>query len=248
MRFANRTGMRVAIATAATGALAAGAFAVMTSASASPNHAAGSHGVMGVHTVGGPTAYSFRTVDNAADLTFNQLLGINNSGVIAGYFGSGAQGHPNMGYLLTPGGYRGENFPGSVQTQVTGLNDNGVTVGFWSGMNTANMTNNNFGFYSINGQGFHNVNFPTTNNANPPVNQLLGVNDHNTAVGSYTDAKGTNHGYLYSIGGGSFTRVTEPGHPGASLTAAAINNHGDVAGFYTNPKGVTDGFLASPLH
>ena len=152
MRFANRTGVRVAIATAATGALAAGAFAVMTSASASPNHAADSRGMMGVHAAGGPVAYSFRTVDNAADLTFNQLLGINNNGVIAGYFGSGAQGHPNMGYLLTPGGYQSENFPGSVQTQVTGLNDNGVTVGFWSGMNTANMANNNFGFYATAGR------------------------------------------------------------------------------------------------
>ena len=243
MRFANRTGVRVAIATAATGALAAGAFAVMTSASASPNHAADSRGMMGVHAAGGPVAYSFRTVDNAADLTFNQLLGINNNGVIAGYFGSGAQGHPNMGYLLTPGGYQNENFPGSAQTQVTGLNDNGVTVGFWSGMNTVNVANNNFGFYAENGQGFHSVSFPTTNDASPPVNQLLGVNDHDIAVGFYTDAKGTNHGYEYSIPSGSFTRVTEPGHPGASLTAAAINNHGDVAGFYAGSGGKTDAFL-----
>ena len=120
MRFANRTGMRVAIATAATGALAAGAFAVMTSASASPNHAAGSHGVMGVHTVGGPTAYSFRTVDNAADLTFNQLLGINNSGVIAGYFGSGAQGHPNMGYLVTPAGTAARTSPARCKPRSPG--------------------------------------------------------------------------------------------------------------------------------
>ena len=48
------------------------------------------------------TAYSFATLDNATDLTFNQLLGINDAGVIAGYFGSGAQGHPNKGYLLLP--------------------------------------------------------------------------------------------------------------------------------------------------
>jgi len=60
--------------------------------------------MMGVHAAVSRTAYSFRTVDNAADLTFNQLLGVNNEGVIAGYFGSGAQGHPNMGYQLTPGG------------------------------------------------------------------------------------------------------------------------------------------------
>ena len=35
------------------------------------------------------------------DPTFNQLLGINNEGTIAGYFGSGAQGHANKGYTLT---------------------------------------------------------------------------------------------------------------------------------------------------
>ena len=104
--------------------------------------------MMGLHAAGGPVAYGFRTLDDDADLTFNQLLGINDDGLIAGYFGSGAQGHPNMGYLLGPGGYRSENFPGSVQTQVTGLNNKGVTVGFWSGMNTASMTNDNFGFYA----------------------------------------------------------------------------------------------------
>src|SRR5271165_1637700 len=218
MRFANRTSMRVAIATAATGALAAGALAVMTSASASPHSAAGLHGVMGVHTAGGPTAYSFRTVDNAADLTFNQLLGINNEGVIAGYFGSGAQGHPNMGYLLNPGGYRSENFPGSVQTQVTGLNDNGVTVGFASGMNIANMANNNFGFYSINGQDFHSVNFPTTNNANPPVNQLLGVNDHDVAVGFYTDSKGNTDGFTATTVMGSVAHLHLQAMPAGPVT------------------------------
>ncbi len=99
------------------------------------------------------SAYQFRTLDNARDLTFNQLLGVNNEGVIAGYFGSGAQGHPNKGYRLLPGygsgRYVNENFPGSRQTQVTGLNDLGVTVGFWSTQNNANMVNNNFGFYAV---------------------------------------------------------------------------------------------------
>ena len=97
-------------------------------------------------------SYHFQTLNNGADLTFNQLLGINDNGVIAGYFGSGAQGHPNKGYeLRAPSTYRNENFPGSTQTQVTGLNDEGVTVGFWSTMNTASMTNNNFGFWERNG-------------------------------------------------------------------------------------------------
>ncbi len=200
----------------------------------------------------GQRAYRFSTIDNAADVTFNQLLGINNGGVIAGYFGSGAADHPNKGYrlLLRYGQpyYANENFPGSVQTQVTGLNDKGDTVGFWSSMNTTNMVNNNFGFYELNGHKFHTVQFPTGDNASPPVDQLLGLNDHDIAVGFYTNGQGNNRGYTYNINTKQFSRVLVPGYPsgtaGPSLTAAAINNHGDVAGFYVDRNGTTDAFLA----
>ena len=134
-----RTAVRLAAAVAATGALAATtALALTGAASASPAPVAAS------------AKYNFRTLNNTHDLTFNQLLGINNHHKIVGYFGSGAKGHPNKGYELVPPyahrNYHGENFPGSKQTQVIGLNDKGVTVGFWSTQNTASMTNNNFGF------------------------------------------------------------------------------------------------------
>jgi hypothetical protein len=71
---------------------------------------------------------------NVADVTFNQALGINSSGMVAGYFGSGAAGPPNQGYTVAPPyaqpNFTNENFPGSVQTQVTGINNIGTTVGF----------------------------------------------------------------------------------------------------------------------
>jgi hypothetical protein len=195
------------------------------------------------------TSFHFQTLNNNTDLTFNQLLGINNDGVIAGYFGSGAQGHPNKGYeLWTPSTYRSENFPGSVQTQVTGLNDDGVTVGFFSTMNTASMTNDNFGFYASNGS-FHEVNFPTGDNASPQVDQLLGVNDHGVAVGFYTNGQGSNRGYEYNIKTHQFTRVLPPGYTSStslqspSLTATAVSNHGDVAGFYNKTSTQVDAFL-----
>ena len=64
--------------------------------------------------------YTFQTLNNNNDPTFNQLLGINNAGTIAGYFGSGNADHPNKGYTLAPpytqGAYTNENFPNSVQT------------------------------------------------------------------------------------------------------------------------------------
>ena len=239
-----RTGLRLGAAAAATGALAAtAALALMAPASASTQAAQ-------APAANGSSRYHFTTLDNAKDLTFNQLLGINDNGHIAGYFGSGAAGHPNKGYLLRPpfgqGNYQNLNFPGSVQTQVTGLNDEGVQVGFWSTQNNANLTNNNFGFYLRNGQ-FHTVNFPTGDNASPPVDQLLGVNNHNVAVGFYTNGQGNNRGFEYNIITHRFSRVLKPGAPagtaGPSLTAAAINNRGDVAGFYTNSRGVTVAFL-----
>ncbi|MGD0239749.1 MAG: hypothetical protein ABSB59_05385 [Streptosporangiaceae bacterium] len=203
-------------------------------------------GPAGASTVAS-SGYQFRTVNNTRDVTFNQLLGVNNEGVIAGYFGSGAQGHPNQGYLRLPNGsYASENFPGSVQTQVTGLNDRGVTVGFWSSMNNANQVNDNRGFYAAGGR-FHTVDFPTGDNASPIVDQLLGVNDHDVAVGFYTNGQGSNRGYTYDIRTRQFSRILVPGAPagqaGPSLTAAGINNHGDVTGFYARTSSVTDAFL-----
>ncbi len=195
-------------------------------------------------------SYQVVTLNDSRDLTFNQLLGINNQGIIAGYFGSGATGHPNKGYALVPpfaqSDFLNENFPGSAQTQVTGLNDHGVTVGFWSTQDTASMTNNNFGFYWLDGR-FHDVNFPVDDNARPPVNQLLGVNNNGIAVGFYTNNGGLNRGYEYDIWTHRFTRVDVSGNfdgtAGPSLTAAAINNDGAVAGFYNKTSTLVDAFL-----
>ena len=80
--------------------------------------------------------YQVLTLNDDRDLTFNQLLGINNEGKIVGYFGSGDAGHPNKGYALSApyaqGDFGSENFPGSAQTQITAINDEGISVGFYT--------------------------------------------------------------------------------------------------------------------
>jgi probable HAF family extracellular repeat protein len=197
--------------------------------------------------------YKFVDVINQNDVTFNQELGINNSGVIAGYFGSGAKGHPNKGYTvvntrlpIVQDDFIAENFPNSVQTQVIGINNLGVTVGFWSNQNKASLANNNFGFINAGGQGglFLNINNPMTGVINGiRLNNLLGVNDFNTAVGFYVDAAGNTHGYKYSATRNIFgTNIDDPNGVGAT-TAAAINDFGQVVGFYTDSKKVVHGFL-----
>jgi hypothetical protein len=196
-------------------------------------------------TSGMAGGYQVLTLNDKKDPTFNQLLGINNEGLIAGYFGSGDAGKPNKGYVLRPpfaqGDFGSENFPGSAQTQVTGLNDTGITVGFFSTTNAATAAdNNNIGFWRANGR-YHTVHYPTMNNAKPPVNQLLGVNDTGTAVGFYNDSAGNAHGYAYNLQTRRFKIVTVQG--ATSLTATGINNGGATAGFYMTANGATDAFL-----
>jgi hypothetical protein len=62
-----------------------------------------------------PNSYTFQTVISPGDPVFTQLLGINNSGTVAGYFGDG-KGVPNNGFTLV--------LPNST-------NDKGQLVGFY---------------------------------------------------------------------------------------------------------------------
>jgi hypothetical protein len=241
-----RNARRIAETAVASGVLAVGAVALAGSASASTTSAS----TTSASTIGARhTSYSFQTLDNGRDLTFNQLLGINDEGVIAGYFGSGAAGHPNRGYLLLPDGhYINKNFPHSAQTQVTGLNNRGVTVGFFSGTDLGGGMDANYGWVNVGGH-FRQVDFPAASPASTPTDQNLGVNDEGIVVGFYNDANGNSHGYEYDIWTRQFSTVVDPSAPGASLTAAAINDRGHVAGFYVNPSnGNTDGFLLSHGH
>jgi hypothetical protein len=235
MSFTERTALRLAAAAAAAGGLAiTAALSVVTQADAS---------TVSAHAAAA-TKYSFETLDNHADLTFNQLLGINDHNLISGYFGIGSAAHPNKGYLLKPpysqADYTNENFPGSVQTQVTGLNDDGDTTGFWIGTN-----GNNHGFVEWNGV-FASYNDPRTPKIKDSVNQLLGINDAGIAVGFYNDAKGNAHAYEVNQATGVFTAITIP--DAVSTTASAINNAGDITGFFTDAAGDTSSWLLTPSH
>jgi hypothetical protein len=221
LRGTARLGLAAVAASAVAGAVLAGG----------PAFAATAH-----HTAAA-TSYSFTTLDDQADPTFNQLLGINSHNVISGYFGAGTPGHPNKGYLLHPpygqANYVNENFPGSAQTQVTGLNDKGDTVGFW-----VNGKNTNRGFVEWNGV-FASYTNPKTPHKNGAVNQLLGINDAGIAVGFYNDAAGNAHAYELNQATGKFTKLTAPA---TSVTATGINNNGDVVGF-AGPAGSSFSWL-----
>jgi hypothetical protein len=187
-------------------------------------------------------SYSFQTLNNANDPTFNQLLAINDRGIIAGYFGSGAVGHPNKGYTLSPpygqANYTNENFPTSAQTQVTGINNFNLTVGFW-----VDGVGDNLGFVDRNNSFTTALdpNAPPLGGAAPTIEQFLGVNDFGRVAGFYNDANGNSHGFIYNYASGSFTPVNVPN--ATSVTATDINDRGQISGFFTNSAGATDGFV-----
>ena len=186
-------------------------------------------------------SYNFQTINNQTDPNFNQLLGINSAGTIAGYFGD-ANVVPNNGYTVTapyaPGNFTAENVPGAVQTQVIGINNAGTTVGF-----SVDTNGTNTGFVHNGGTFTTPVvdpNTPATGPASPSTNQLLGLNNNNQAAGFYINSNGNAQGYVYNISTKAFTPVTPTG--ATASTATGINNAGDVSGFLTNAAGNTEGY------
>jgi hypothetical protein len=228
---------RIRRSVAALAVTLAGGASALGLASAAAAHAA---------TTTTATSYAFTTLDNQADPTFNQLLGINSHNVIAGYFGSGTPPtvHPNKGYTLAPpyaqANYKNENFPGSAQTQVVGIDNKGNTAGFW-----VNAKGTNRGFVEWNGvfQSFTNPHTPRMAGA---VNQLLGINNNGVAVGFYNDTAGHSHAYQVNQATGVFTGIKIPGD--VSTQATGINNLGDIVGFGTDAAGATTSWLLHNGH
>jgi hypothetical protein len=181
------------------------------------------------------TTPSSTTIDNPLDPTFNQPLGIDNSGVITGYFGSGAAGHPNQGYTIASSYaiFLPDNLPGSMQTQATGIANNGNTVGFWS-LPTPEATPISVSFAQdrppITPTSVL-INNPLVEGS-PAVNQLLGTNGSEIAVGFYNDISNAPRGYAYRVKTNQFIPANVPG--ALSDAATGISNVSMICGFLTN--------------
>jgi probable HAF family extracellular repeat protein len=177
-----------------------------------------------------PTSYTFKTVNYPHD-TFTQLLGINNSGKIAGYHNVNI----NSGFtLVLPHQFTTENFPGAAQTQVIGINNKKKTDGFY--VDNGGITH---GFLDANGA-FFTVDFPGS-----AFNQLLSLNDHGQAAGYYSqsvDNSTPDFPYIYNEYGGIFEVITIPQAVNGAQ-ATGINNSGHICGFYVDSAMVNHGWL-----
>ena len=177
------------------------------------------------------TTYNFQTINYPND-TFTQLLGINNSGDIAGYHNF--LSNSGFTYSLKTKTFTTENYPGSSMTQVIGINNEPFkTVGFF--VTKGGKTE---GFEDYKGS-FVAVNYPKT-----PFNQLLGQNDFRQAAGYYStkaDGSGPDHAYVVDETGTVFELFNIPNS--VSAQATGINNSSDVCGFTIDGSGNMHGWV-----
>jgi hypothetical protein len=177
----------------------------------------------------GTIVYSFQTIINPGDPAFDKLLGINNASTIAGYFGDGTV-VPNNGFtLVLPNNFTPENFPGSAQTQVIGINNLGNTDGFY--IDAAGVTH---GFTDTGGT------FMTVDDPTSVLTKLLGLNASGEAAGYGQNAAGTQ--FPFTVQGNTFTGLDSLLPTNTSAQATDVNNAGAVSGFYVDATG-THGFL-----
>jgi hypothetical protein len=175
--------------------------------------------------------FAVQNVPFPADPTFTQLLGINNSGTIAGFHGAVTA----QGFTLTlPNNFTGQNFPGSVQSMVTGINNAGSTVGIF--MDAGGTTH---GYTDIGGV------FKTVDQPGTVFNQGLGINSANTTVGYFAldKAAGQMGQSAYSQSGGVFTSINALLPVNQNSQAVGINNAGNIVGFYLPTAATSVGFL-----
>jgi len=210
--------------------------------------------VTALPAVSGAASGQFETLDNPGDLHFNQLLGINDSRIIVGYFGDGTN-VPNNGYVLLPKNhYSVENFTHlpagdkASQTQAIGINNDGrapLIVGFY----TDTVAGFTHGFLDINGsQVTLDDPLGSAPKVTAPAQNLLSVNDDGEAAGFWTDNDGNLHGFVVGFDAKgkplAFTEVAPSRFKGAVATqVSGITNDHEVCGFWSDKNKISHGFF-----
>ena len=109
------------------------------------------------------------------------------------------------------------NGVGTIYTVITGINNNGKVVGYY--------TDNSYRYdgFMYNGTSFTDIKSPDSSQTFP-----YGINDHGDVSGYYFVNTGGSHGFIYNS-----TSFTDLNAPNAVYTYAfGINNNGDVVGYY----------------
>jgi uncharacterized membrane protein len=172
-----------------------------------------------------PVAYPKTPHKNA----FNQLLGVNDNGIASGFYNDAAGNSHGYLYNIRTRTFFLLRVPvRATSVVITGINNSNVIVGF---VVVGKVT---VAFVVKNGV-FHQLSFGGKTNT-----QALGVNSSGSVVGSYLDAGGKLHGFLWTTTG--LHTINSPWGTGGTLING-LNDRGVLVGFFIDAKGRTRGFL-----
>jgi probable HAF family extracellular repeat protein len=172
--------------------------------------------VVGTYIGSGPTYHVF-TYNGSSFTDLNppgspaqfSANGINNSGAIAGFYGT-ANGGLFEGFVENAGAYSFFSVPGALVTLALGLNNNGDVVGSYD------VTDNSPG------QGFlyDGSTFTTMDDPLGVATVPFAINDSGEIVGYYLDSNGVDHGFIAQESSSSVS--PEPGTLVLLSAAAAL--------------------------
>jgi probable HAF family extracellular repeat protein len=160
---------------------------------------------------------------------FNQLLGVNDNGIAAGFFlDSAGNSHGYLYNIRTRTFFLLRVPVNATSVVITGINNSNVIVGF---IVVGKVT---VAFVVKNGV-FHELSFGGRTNT-----QALGVNASGVVVGSFLDASGKMHGFMWTSTG--MHQIDSPWGSGGTLING-LNDKGVLVGFFIDAKGRTIGLV-----
>jgi uncharacterized membrane protein len=182
------------------------------------------------------------TILDVPGATDTFALGINDSGLVAGYWDLLDQNGnylANYGFTWKDGGFIDTqiNFPGAAGSGLFGVNARGDLSGVWlpdffSGIE--------HGFVCPKSAPCFSYDAPIQGSV--PFTDGKEINAHGQVVGINIGDDGIAHSYLMSKG--TFTMIDFPGSTGTG--AFGINSAEQIVGKYFTADGLTHGFLAQP--
>jgi hypothetical protein len=167
---------------------------------------------------------------------YTQANAINNRGEIVGNVQISVSAPPH-GWLDKDGTISDYNVPGSGQTSLNGINDQGDIVGWYYG----DIIVNNSAFSGVGPTAQHGFiekggQFYTFDVPNAASTVVQGINDRDQLVGSYDE---NTHSFFYSHG--TLTQVAVP--DAVKTTIGGLNDFGEIVGTYTDRADDTHGFI-----
>jgi uncharacterized membrane protein len=183
------------------------------------------------------------TILDVPGATDTYALGVNDSGLVAGYWDLLDQNGNTLaiyGFTWKDGGFIDTqiNFPGAAGSGLFGVNARGDLSGVWvpdffSGIE--------HGFVCPKSAPCFSYDAPIQGNV--PFTDGKEINAHGQVVGINVGDDGIWHSYLLSAG--TFTILDFPGSTGTG--AFGLNSADQIVGKYFTADGLTHGFLAEPV-